>query len=359
MRNRPLGNESTTSLKNALLKLTSGQTLDREEAAQAMTAIMDGVTTPAQIGALLAALRVKGETVEEITGFARVMRERSLQVHTQRQPLLDTCGTGGDTVKTFNISTAAAFVAAASGVAVAKHGNRSVTSKCGSADVLESLGVRLDLSPEAVGRCIDAVGIGFLFARNHHPAMKYAAGPRGELGFRTVFNALGPLTNPAGAKRQVIGVYDSALCTPLAHVLGNLGSEHVLVVHGKAGLDEIATFGETLVAEYRNGSVTTYSLTPELLGLSPATPADVAPGGDAAENAHILRSVLSGEDRGPRRDIVLANAAAAFYVSGVVETLREGVAKASETIDSGAANRTLEALIATSQREASEEEAIK
>ena len=164
MRNRPLGNESTTSLKNALLKLTSGQTLDREEAAQAMTAIMDGVTTPAQIGALLAALRVKGETVEEITGFARVMRERSLQVHTQRQPLLDTCGTGGDTVKTFNISTAAAFVAAASGVAVAKHGNRSVTSKCGSADVLESLGVRLDLSPEAVGRCIDAVGIGFLFA---------------------------------------------------------------------------------------------------------------------------------------------------------------------------------------------------
>jgi anthranilate phosphoribosyltransferase len=346
-------------LKNALLKLTSGHTLDREEAAQAMTAIMDGEATPIQIGGFLAALRVKGETVEEITGFARVMRERSLRVTTSRQPLLDTCGTGGDTVKTFNISTAAAFVAAAAGAAVAKHGNRSVTSKCGSADVLEALGVRLDLSPEAVGRCIDEVGIGFLFARNHHPAMKYAAAPRAELGVRTVFNALGPLTNPANASRQVIGVYDHKLCVPLAKVLGNLGSEHVLVVHGKAGLDEIATFGETLVAEYRNGTVKKYTLTPEKLGLIPATPADTAPGDDAGENAVILRGVLSGEDRGARRDIVLANAAAALYVSGLVETLPRGVIKAAETIDSGAATATLNALIACTEREASQEGAIK
>ncbi|MES2461944.1 MAG: anthranilate phosphoribosyltransferase [Armatimonadota bacterium] len=340
-------------MKNALLKLTSGQTLDREEAAQAMTVIMDGDATPAQIGALLAALRVKGETVEEITGFARVMRERSLRVHTNRRPLIDTCGTGGDTVKTFNISTAAAFVAAAAGAGVAKHGNRSVTSKCGSADVLETLGVCLDLSPEAVGRCIDTVGIGFLFARNHHPAMKYAAGPRAELGVRTVFNALGPLTNPARASRQVIGVYDSALCAPLAEVLGNLGSEHVLVVHGKAGLDEIATFGETLVAEYRNGTLRTFTLTPEMLGLSEATPADVAAGCDSAENAAFLRAVLSGEDRGPRRDIVLANASAALFVAGIVETLPDGVQKAAETIDSGAAAATLDALISCTQNEAS------
>ena len=324
-----------------------------------MTSIMDGAATPAQIGAMLAALRVKGETVEEITGFARVMRERSLRVHTDRRPLLDTCGTGGDTVKTFNISTAAAFVAAAAGAAVAKHGNRSVTSKCGSADVLESLGVRLDLSPKAVGRCIDTVGIGFLFARNHHPAMKHAAGPRAELGVRTVFNALGPLTNPANATRQVIGVYDASLCAPLAEVLGNLGSEHVLVVHGRAGLDEIATFGETLVAEYQSGAVTTYTLAPEALGLASATPADVAPGQDAAENALLLRGVLSGEDRGARRDIVLANAAAALFVSGIVETLQQGVKKAAETIDSGGALVTLNALISCTIREASEEAAIK
>jgi anthranilate phosphoribosyltransferase len=256
-------------LKNALMKLTSGLPLDREEAARAMTVIMDGEATPAQIGALLAALRVKGETVEEITGFARVMRERSLRVHTDRRPLLDTCGTGGDTVKTFNISTAAAFVAAAAGAGVAKHGNRSVTSKCGSADVLESL------------------------------------------------------------------------------------------VHGRAGLDEIATFGETLAAEYRNGILKTFTLTPEMLGLSTASPEAVAPGHDAAENAVLLRGVLSGRDRGPRRDIVLANAAAALYVAGIVDTLPAGVIKAASTIDSGAADATLESLIACTLREAPEDQPIK
>ncbi|MBC8103098.1 MAG: anthranilate phosphoribosyltransferase [Cytophagales bacterium] len=332
-------------MQTALRRLTEGGSLSRDEAAQAMTTIMEGTATPAQIGALLAALRVKGETTEEITGFARVMRERSLRVHTRRQPLLDTCGTGGDTVKTFNISTASAFVAAAAGIAVAKHGNRSVTSKCGSADVLESLGVRLDLLPEAVGQCIDAVGIGFLFARNHHPAMRHAAGPRAELGVRTVFNALGPLTNPASAKRQVIGVYDASLCVPLAEVLGNLGSEHVLVVHGRAGLDEIATFGETVVAEYDRGRLSTYTLTPQDLGLAEASPLEVAPGNDVTENAAILRAVLSGEDRGPRREIVLANAAAAFYVAGIVSSLVEGVAKAATTIDTGAAAEKIEDLV--------------
>lgn len=332
-------------MQTALRRLTEGGSLSRDEAAQAMTTIMEGTATPAQIGALLAALRVKGETTEEITGFARVMRERSLRVHTRRQPLLDTCGTGGDTVKTFNISTATAFVAAAAGIAVAKHGNRSVTSKCGSADVLESLGVRLDLLPEAVGQCIDAVGIGFLFARNHHPAMRHAAGPRAELGVRTVFNALGPLTNPASAKRQVIGVYDASLCAPLAEVLGNLGSEHVLVVHGRAGLDEIATFGETVVAEYDRGRLSTYTLTPQDLGLAEASPLEVAPGNDVTENAAILRAVLSGEDRGPRREIVLANAAAAFYVAGIVSSLVEGVAKAATTIDTGAAAEKIEDLV--------------
>jgi anthranilate phosphoribosyltransferase len=289
---------------------------------------------------------MKGETVDEITGFARVMRARAVHVPATRQPLLDTCGTGGDVCKTFNISTAAAFVAAAGGAHVAKHGNRSVTSKCGSADVLEALGVRLDMTPEAVGACIDTVGIGFLFARAHHPAMKHAAGPRAELGIRTVFNALGPLTNPAGATRQVIGVYDGSLCELLARVLANLGAEHVLVVHGRAGLDEIATFGETTVAEYRNGCHRTYTLTAAALGLSEASPADVVPGADAAESAALLRGVLSGKDRGPRRDIVLANAAAALVAAGLCDTLPEGVARAGEVIDAGAALSKLDALVA-------------
>jgi len=331
-------------MQDALRKLVAGDGLSHDDAVRVMTTIMDGAATPSQIGALVTALRLKGETVEEITGFARVMRERSLRVSCARSPLVDTCGTGGDTIKTFNISTASAFVAAAAGVAIAKHGNRSATSKCGSADVLESVGVQLDLSPDRVGRCIDDLGIGFLFARSHHPAMKHAAATRSELGIRTIFNALGPLTNPAGATRQVIGVYDAALCAPLAQVLANLGSEHVLVVHGMAGLDEIATFGETLVAEYRNGAVSTYTLTPQSLGLTEATPADVAPGVDVAENAIFLKAVLSGEDRGARRDIVLANSAAAIYVAGMAETLRDGVALALSVLESGAALERLDAL---------------
>lgn len=328
----------------ALKTLITGTHLTTEEAAAAMTRIMDGEATQVQIAGLLTALRFKGETVDEITGFARVMRDRSLRVPTTKRPLVDTCGTGGDTCKTFNVSTSAAFVAAAGGAAVAKHGNRSVTSKCGSADVLEALGVRLDLSPEAVGACVDAVGIGFLFARNHHPAMKYAAVPRAELGIRTVFNALGPLTNPAGATRQIVGVYDSALCPLLAQVLLNLGAEHVLVVHGEIGLDEIATFGKTIVSEGRDGAVQTFSVTAAEIGLAEGSPEAVAPGADAAENAEFLLGVLKGTDRGARRDIVLANAGAALYVAGLASSMAEGVTRAGELIDRGAAFAKVEAL---------------
>ena len=330
-------------LQNALQKLIERRHLTEDEAVEMMTHIMDGDATPSQIPGLPTALRIKGEMVEEITGFARVMRARSVHVPTTRRPLVDTCGTGGDLCKTFNISTAAAFVVAAADVAVAKHGNRSVTSKCGSADVLEALGVRLDLSPHAVGRCIDEVGIGFLFARVHHPAMKHAAAPRQELGIRTVFNALGPLTNPAGAKRQLIGVYDADLCPLLAEVLKNLGSERVLVVHGVDGLDEISTLGETTVAELADGHVRTYTLTPDDLGLPAASLAGIAAAPTPQDSAALLLGVLSGEP-GPRGDIVLANAAAALLVAGVADSLPDGVARAAALIDSGAARAKVEAL---------------
>ncbi len=333
-----------SDVQRALHKLIGGEHLTQNEAAGVMTEMMDGNATPAQIAALLTALRMKGEVVDEFTGFARVMRERSLRVSPARSPLVDTCGTGGDALKTFNISTAAAFVASAGGVAVAKHGNRSVTSKCGSADVLEALGVNLNLSPKAVGRCIDEVGIGFLFARAHHPAMKHAAGPRFELGFRTAFNALGPLGNPAGATRQLIGVYAPDLCPMLAKVLGNLGSEHVLVVHGVGGLDEISTFGETIVAELKDGKTETYLLTPAALGLPETASAnDLAGADDAPGNAALLLAVLDGE-KGARRDSVLANAGAALYVAGMAETLAHGVVRAGELIDTGAARQKVEAL---------------
>lgn len=330
-------------VQHALQKLIERQHLTHDEAMEVMTHVMDGTATPAQIAALLTALRMKGEVVDEVTGFARVMRAHSVRVQTTRRPLVDTCGTGGDRSNTFNISTAAAFVVAAANVAVAKHGNRSVTSKCGSADVLEALGVRLDVPAPAVGRCIDEVGIGFLFARAHHPAMKQVAGPRAEMGIRTVFNALGPLTNPAGATRQLIGVYDADLCPLLAHVLNNLGSERVLVVHGTNGLDEVSTLGATTVAELADGHVRTYTLAPDDLGLPTARQSDLAAGADVGENAVLLLRVLDGE-RGPRRDIVLANTAAALVVAGVAHTLPEGVVRAAEGIDSGAARAKLEAL---------------
>lgn len=334
-------------MKETLAKVLGGSGLSEAEAEAAMGKIMAGEATPAQLGALLTALRFKGESVEELTGFARAMRAHSVKVSTTRRPLVDTCGTGGAARKTFNVSTTAAFVAAAAGVAIAKHGNRAATSKFGSADVLEALGVRLELTPEAVGHCIDEVGIGFLFARSHHPAMKYAAPIRAELGFRTIFNALGPLTNPAGATRQVLGVYDGALCEPLAHVLLRLGAEHVLVVHGKAGLDELSTFGETLVAEGKDGIVTTYTLTSADLGLSEAPPEALAPNDD--DPAATVRAILSGEP-GPRRELVLANSGAALYVGGAAATLIEGIALAAQTIDSGAALAKLNQFVEFTQR---------
>lgn len=336
-------------MKTALSKLITGAHLSEAEAISAMTALTNGDASPVEIAALLAALRVKGETIPEITGFARVLREKSVRVRTSRYPLLDTCGTGGDTIKTFNISTAAAFVAAAAGVCVAKHGNRAVTSKCGSADVLEALGVRLDLDTDSVGRCIDTVGIGFLFARAHHPAMKHAAPIRAELGFRTVFNALGPLTNPAGATRQLLGVYDPALCEPLAYVLGNLGAERAMVVHGGPGLDEIATWGETTVAEWTGETVHTYLLTPRLLGVPAADPADLRAGCNAEESAAILQAVLNGTDTGPKRDIVAVNAGAALYMAGIAPTLSSGIDRAMETLAAGTAAAKLAELVAWTQ----------
>jgi anthranilate phosphoribosyltransferase len=334
-------------VKDAISKVAAGESLTNDEAAGALASIMDGEATPAQIAALLVGLRIKGESIDEITGLARAMREKSVKVPATRTPLVDTCGTGGDTVKTFNVSTTAAFVAAGAGATVAKHGNRAVTSKSGSADVLEALGVDVSLDADGVGRCIDRVGIGFLFARTLHPAMKFVAPVRAELGIRTIFNALGPLTNPAGATRQVIGVYDPALCEALARVLLNLGSEHVLVVHGRIGLDEISTVGETTIAEGYKGEVVPFTLVPGDLGLAETTPDTLSAGADATENAAILRAILAGEE-GPRRDLVLANAAAALYVAGLAPTLKAGVSKAAETIDSGAATAKLDALITES-----------
>ena len=323
-------------------KVADGGNLAPEEANAAMTEIMEGQASPVQIASFLTAMRMKGETVEEITEFARVMRQHVVQVKPQRRPLVDTCGTGGDEFKTFNVSTAAALVAAGAGVAVAKHGNRSVTSKCGSADVLEALGVKVQQTAEEVASCIDEIGIGFMFAPAFHPAMKHAAPVRKELGLRTVFNCLGPLTNPAGADAQVLGVYSPALTEVHAAVLKNLGSSRAVVVHGEGGLDELSTIGSTRVTEVRDGRMTTYRVTPEELGFRRATPEEIR-GGTVEENARLLADVLDGK-QGPARDIVLMNAAAAVMVGGKAATLRDGVAVAAESLDTGAALGKLRAL---------------
>jgi anthranilate phosphoribosyltransferase len=316
-------------------KAADRQDLSSDEAQAAMSAIMAGQATPAMIAAFLVAMRMKGETVDEVTAFARVMRAHVLPVKTSRRPLVDTCGTGGDDIKTFNVSTAAAFVAAGAGVAIAKHGNRSVTSKCGSADVLEALGIRFDLPPDRVARCVDEVGIGFMFAPAYHPAMKHAAPVRRELGLRTVFNALGPLTNPAMADAQVLGVYRPEMTELHAGVLKNLGSRRAYVVHGVGGLDELSTLGETRVAELKNGEVRTYTIAPEDLGLRRARPEDLQ-GRTPEENARTLMAILEGE-KGPARDIVVLNAAAAIAAGGKTETLAEAMPLAEESLDSGAA----------------------
>jgi anthranilate phosphoribosyltransferase len=338
-------------------KLLAYQNLTEEEAREAMGIIMTGQATQAQIGGYLIALRMKGETVDEIAGSARAMRSQANAVTINRHgALLDTAGTGGDGKHTFNISTAAAFVIAGAGRQVAKHGNRAASSRSGSADVLAALGVNLDLAPEQVGRCIDEIGIGFLFAPKFHPAMKHAVGPRKELGQRTIFNILGPLTNPAGATHQIIGVYDPSLTHVLAEVLGSLGSEAALVLHGYGGLDELTTGGPNRVSHLRDGKVTTF----ELDAVDPCLPfrrcsVEDLQGGDPTENAVMLRNLLTGRDCSARRDVVLLNAAAALAVeccdlsADPCGILRETVSQAAESIDSGAALRKLDTLIEMSR----------
>jgi anthranilate phosphoribosyltransferase len=335
-------------IREAIRKLLDKQSLTVQEAEGVMDQIMSGDATPAQIAGFLIALRVKGETVDEITGCARAMRRAAVRVTPQQPYLLDTCGTGGDGAGTFNISTTTAFVAAGAGLHVAKHGNRSVSSRSGSADVLTALGVNLDLTPEQVAGCLDETGIGFLYAPKLHPAMRHAIGPRRELGVRTVFNVLGPLTNPAGAQAQLLGVYDPALTETMARVLHDLGSRAAYVVHGHGGLDELTTTGPNRVSSFGlNGrpGVHTETLDPRSLGLSMAQPEDLL-GGEPKENAQITRDVLSGADCGPRRDVVLLNAAAALHVGGLAGDMQAGIACAQESIDGGAALRTLDAMIA-------------
>ncbi len=324
--------------------VSHGRSLSEDEAAAVMRDIMSGESTPAQIGAFLIALRIKGETVDEITGMARVMREHALTVPTpDMSGLVDTCGTGGDASGSFNVSTAAAFVVAGAGVPVAKHGNRAMTSACGSADVLETLGAKIDLAPEQVARCIREVGIGFMFAQSFHPAMKHVAGPRREIGVRTVFNVLGPLTNPAGAAHQLLGVARPELAPLLAQALARLGARHALVVHGHGGLDELSLSGPSIVHELRDGVLREYSVSPEEVGLSPA-PNEAVRGGSPEENAAALRAVLDGKS-GPLRDITLLNAAAALVAGDAAADLQDGVRLAARAVDTGAARDNLDAFV--------------
>lgn len=323
--------------------LLGGGHLSSSQMRQVMRLIMSGGATPAQVGGFLMALRAKGETIEEIVAAAEVIREMATQVPVTSDYLVDTCGTGGDGAHTFNISTAAAFVASAAGARVAKHGSRSVSSSSGSADVLEAAGVHLVLNPDQVRASIDTVGLGFLFAQHHHSAMQQASQVRRELGVRTMFNLLGPLTNPAGAPHQVVGVFSSDWVEPLAHVLKALGSHHVLVVHAEDGLDEISLAAPTFMAELKDGAITMRTLTPESLGFERQS-LELLAVTSAAESLAIIRSVFDGA-KGPARDIVLLNAAAAIYVSGVAPSLEAGVDKAKAAIDSGAALKKLESLI--------------
>jgi anthranilate phosphoribosyltransferase len=331
-------------IQSAIARAVAKENLTRELARASMEQILAGEATPAQIGALAVALRMKGEIPEEIAGMAEAMRARVSPLRTRRAPLIDTCGTGGDNAGTFNISTTVAIVTASCGVAVAKHGNRAVSSRTGSADVLEALGARLDLTPENAGRSLDLHGITFLFAPNYHTALRHAAGPRREIAVRTVFNLLGPLTNPAGATRQLLGVYSDTLVRPVAEVLQQLGSERAWVVHGRDGLDELTVFAKSHVAELADGKVHEFEVDPGAYGLSHSDRAQVA-GGDAAANADRIRRVLAGE-KGAARDIVVLNTAAALVVAGTARDLGDGVKKAAEALDSGAAKAKLAELAA-------------
>ena len=333
-------------IQSAIRAVIERRDLDGAQMTGVMHSIMTGECTPAQVGGFLVGLRMKGETVGEIAAAAEVMRRLATRVDVGTAHLVDTCGTGGDASGTFNISTASALVAAGAGVRVAKHGNRSVSGRSGSADVLEAAGVRLDLPPARVARCIDEAGVGFLFAPAHHGAMKHAIGPRREMAVRTIFNVLGPLTNPAGALRQVIGVFDPDLVEPLARVLGALGSEHVMVVHSEDGLDELSLGAPTRVAELRDGAVRTFALDARDLGFARAPVESVTVDSPAASLA-VIRAVLAGEP-GPAADITVLNAAAAVHVSGIASSLEDGVERARESIGSGRAAATLERLVAIS-----------
>jgi anthranilate phosphoribosyltransferase len=329
-------------IKEAIAKVVTKTHLTEAEAETVMREIMQGEATDAQIAAYITALRMKGETVEEITGSARVMREKAVPIRLEAQYQVDTCGTGGDMAHTFNISTTVAFVVAGAGVTVAKHGNRSVSSKSGSADVLQALGVNIEIPAHRVEECMKEIGIAFLFAPLMHQAMKYAIGPRREVGIRTIFNILGPLTNPARVTAQVMGVYAADLTAPLAQALGNLGARHAFVVHGMDGLDEITITDRTKVSEFNAGTVRDYFIHPSDLGLSLGKAEDLK-GGDARENAAITTAVLKGQ-QGVRRDIVLLNSAAGLAASGRAADLKDGVRIAAESIDSGAALKKLEAM---------------
>lgn len=344
------------SINEAIKKIIEGGTLTTAEAEASLEQIMTGACSEAQIAALLTALRMKGETIDELIGFARVMRRKATAVRPQllhtnypeENFLLDTCGTGGDVSGTFNISTAVAFVVAGCGLRVAKHGNRSVSSHSGSADVMEALGVKIDLTPTQITQAIEEIGIGYLHAPLLHEAMKYVAPVRKQLGVRTIFNMLGPLTNPAGATVQIIGVYAPHLTEMFAHTLKNLGARRALIVHGSDGLDEITITGSSRVSELKDGEVTTYEISPEDVGL-PRAPLEAVKGGDAAHNARMILNVLSGE-QGACRDIVLLNAAAALLAANRAATLREGISFAAEAIDSKAAMTKLQSLIEFSNR---------
>ncbi|MFL6824728.1 MAG: anthranilate phosphoribosyltransferase [Xanthobacteraceae bacterium] len=335
----------TDELKGLIAKAATGATLSREEAARGFDTMMSGEATPSQMGALLMALRVRGETVDEITGAVTAMRDKMLRVASPADAI-DVVGTGGDASGSFNISTCAALIVAGAGVPVAKHGNRALSSRSGAADVLAALGVNIDLSPEGISRCIKQVGIGFMFAPAHHPAMKNVGPTRVELGTRTIFNLLGPLSNPAGVKRQMVGVFSRQWIEPLALVLKNLGSESVWVVHGSDGLDEVTTAGPTYVAALENGTVRTFEITPEELGLERVKPAALR-GGSAKENAQALVDVLKGKG-GALRDVAILNAAAALTVAGRAEDLKQGLALAQTSIDSGEAAGRLQRLVAIS-----------
>lgn len=349
-------------IKKSIAKVVRGDDLTQGEMEVAMEEIMTGKATPAQIGSFITALRIKGETVDEIVGAARVMRAKARkirlnnhmvnidrdEINIEEETILDTCGTGGDGTNTFNVSTATAFVAAGAGVKVAKHGNRAVSSLCGSADVLKNLGVNLDINDSNVETCIREVGIGFLYAPLFHGAMKYAAGPRQEIGLRTIFNLLGPLTNPAGATVQVLGVYAKDLTEKMAKVLGRLGTKESFVVCGEGTFDEISICGPTKVSHLRDGEVNTFHMTPEEYGFRRATP-DSIRGGNAQKNARIIREVLDGE-KGPKRDMVLLNSAAAFVAAGLDGHFKQGIERARDVIDSGRAREKLNALISFTQQ---------